>query len=272
MVLRSREGRRRAPRSPGILRGDAPPVERRSVQHGVREGGLPAWRLISGVLVLMLIGALVFFFVADIFYVHTIGVGGLRYLAKEEVFALTDIADMHVFWVDPETVRRSILRSPSIADARVDVGWPPVMVQVVLEERQPALVWQQAGVVTWIDLGGRVMQQREDRPDLLRVEAVNLIEGPLGPNTRLETDIVNGALQLRTLFPGQTALRYHPDKGLGLTDARGWDVWFGIGVDMQGKLLIYEAIVDNLLTRGIQPVEINVVNPDAPFYATAWGR
>jgi hypothetical protein len=63
-------------------------------------------------------------------------------------------------------------------------------------------------------------------------------------------------------------LRYHPDKGLGYQDARGWNAWLGTGTNMPEKILIYNAIVANLQARGITPSEINVSNPDAPFYCS----
>lgn len=268
MTSRTRE-RRRAGRSPAIWRGPRGGVgsdERQSIQHGTSSRVFVSWRFFSGLIVVSLIVALVMFFAADAFYVHTITVTGNRYLTKEEIFALTDVADMHLFWIDPAVVRESVLRSPTLADATVQLGWPPQMVRVIVEEREPALVWQQAGVAVWIDLQGRVMRQWEDRPDLLRVSALALLDGPLTPEVQLDDGIVSGALQLHALLPERTELRYHPDYGLGYVDERGWDSWFGTGTDMPEKVLIYNAIVSNLQARGIQPGEINVANPDAPFY------
>jgi hypothetical protein len=230
------------------------------------------WRLISGLIIVSLVGVLAVFFTADAFYVHSIAVGGLQYLTKEEVFALTDIADTHVFWVDPSQVRESILRSPTVADAQVTVEWPPQMVKVIIEERQPALIWEQSGVATWIDLQGRVMRLREERPDLLRIVMENQTDGPLGPNTQLATGVVGGALQLRSLYPDIPVLRYHAEKGLGYADGRGWNVWFGTGTDMPEKFIVYEALADNLLARGVQPGEINVANRHAPVYSVIRGR
>jgi hypothetical protein len=273
MAARSREGRRRSGRLPGVWHGDAVPVDaeaRPTVQHGARGRVLVGWRFFSGVMIFCLLLVLFLFFSADAFYVHSVAVGGLEYLSKEEVFALADIANMHVFWIDPAQVRESLLRSPTIAEASVQVGWPPQMVQIVIQERQPALVWEQSGVATWIDVQGRVMQLREDRPDLMRIGDY-VTDGPLAPNTRIDTDIVTGALQLRELWTNIEVLRYDPHKGLGYQDGRGWEVWFGVGTNMPDKRLIYDAIVRDLLARGIQPVEINVANPDAPYYSVGGG-
>lgn len=275
MTSRLRERRRSSPsRVPGILRGPigtAVPAERPAVQHGARRWGFSSWRMFSGMIVVSLSALLALFFVADIFYIHSIAVGGLKYMTKEEVFALTGVADMHVFWVDPQEVRRNILRSPTIADAQVSVGWPPTMVQIVVEEREPALVWVQASVPIWVDIQGRVMSQREDRSDLLRIIS-EVDDGPLSQNVQIELPIVSGALQLKSMYPAMDMVRYNPIKGLGYQDGRGWMAWFGTGTNMPEKIRIYNAIVDNLLARGVSVGEINVVNPDAPYYLLLRGQ
>lgn len=219
-----------------------------------------------------MLGLLGLFFISGTFYVHTVAVGGMETLTKEEVFALTNAANFHLFWIDPETVRENLIASPTITDAEVKLGWPPQMVQIVIQERQPALVWEQAGVATWIDLQGQVMQLREDRTDLVRVTYEGLADAPLGPNSIIQPDVVNGALQLRELLTDINVLRYDPNFGLGFRDARGWDAWLGTGTDMPNKILIYNALVDDLAVRGIQPTVINVADPEAVYYSTLLGR
>lgn len=272
MTSRLRE-RRRAGRTPGILRTPATGAEaavERPIGHSARRG-MGNWRVFSAMIVLSLLGLLALFFMAPFFYVHSIAVGGLRYVSKEEVFALTGVANMHVFWIDPEEVRRSVLRSPTIADVSVTIGWPPNMVQIIVREREPALVWEQAGVTAWVDVQGRVMQQREDRSDLARIVTDNS-DGPIGQNVQVPLEVVTGALQLKALRPNIDVLRYNAEKGLGYQDGRGWQAWFGVGTNMPERLMIYETIVENLVARNITPGEVNVVNPDAPYYSVVTGR
>jgi cell division septal protein FtsQ len=245
-------------------------VERAPVRHGVRGRFSIPWRLVSGLIVLSLLMVLALFFTSDAFYVRSIAVGGLRYMTSTEIFSLTNVTNLHVFWIDPEQVRADILRSSTVADAEVRVGWPPNMVQIVITEREPALVWEQAGTATWIDLQGRVMRQRENRPDLLRVSVDDSVVGPVGAS--VEQNVVSGAVQLQTLLPGVSLLRYHPEKGLGYNDHRGWEAWLGTGTDMPEKVRIYNSIVSSLQARSIVPSEISVANPDAPYYSVLSGR
>ncbi|NWF69635.1 MAG: FtsQ-type POTRA domain-containing protein [Chloroflexi bacterium] len=281
MSTRARDRQRRnkntGTRAPGVWRGPlaAPESTREDVEHGVRPRGM-SWRLVSAAIVVLLLVVLVLFFTFDAFYVRSIRVGGLRYLTVEEVFALSGIVvpgegNQHLFWLDPEAIRYNILRSPGIADAQVRIDWPPNMVEIIIQEREPALVWEQGGVAVWLDVHGRVMRQREDRPDLLRISAQGEIdENILDAGARLDQDIVTGALQLQELLPDLTMLRYDAVKGLGFQDPRGWEVWFGVGTEMPDRVLIYQDLANDLVARGIQPGEINFAG--GLYYTVLWGR
>lgn len=272
-MARARDRQQRGTQYTGVLRGNRPRTDTTAtVQHSEARHRFN-WRIVSGLIVLCLSGVLTLFFTSDLFYVRSIAVGGLRYMTKEEVFSYADIANLHIFWVEADEVRDNLMRYPTVADVQVRLSWPPNMVNIVIEEREPALVWEQNGVAMWIDVQGRIMSQREDRPDLVRVAADQAVdESAYSDDTHLKTDIVYGTLQLQELRPDVATWRYHPTKGLGFRNDNGWDVWLGVGVNMPEKLLIYEAISDNILARGIQAGEVNIVDPDAPFYTVLWGR
>ncbi|MFQ3645556.1 MAG: FtsQ-type POTRA domain-containing protein [Anaerolineae bacterium] len=269
-----RERRQRGTGYTGVLRDSrvTPSVEPIAVNHSApRDKGF-SWRWVSAAIIVVLSLVLVFFYTSSVFYVRSIAVGGLKYLTKEEVFAFADIANMHIFWVNPQQVRANLLRSPSIADARVRITWPPQMVHIILEEREPAIVWEQGGAAVWVDVQGRIMAQRVDRPDLLVVQASEFVpEGPMSDRGRVSPELVLGALQLQTLIPTVTRLRYEPAKGLGFVDPGGWQVWLGTGQHIAEKVAIYRAIAADLMARGIQPGEVNVADPDYPYYTKQWG-
>lgn len=267
--MSSRQQKRRVERVPGVWRGRSATSERPVVEHGVRGAIGLSWRAVSGLIVVSLTLVLVMFFVTDFLYVRSVRVIGANYLDEAEVFRYANIAEMHVFWIDPESVRQNIISaSPLVADARITVGWPPDMVRIFIEEREPALIWVQAGVTVLIDLQGRILRyppDTEERPDLLQVIADSSVEGPPGVDSPIPQPAVNGALQLQTLLAGVRVLRYDATKGLGFRESE-WDVWLGTGTDMHNKLLIYEALRDDLQARGIIPIEINVADPEATFY------
>jgi cell division septal protein FtsQ len=267
---RRRERRARTPAVWGAQRPETTPTER--VAHGARRGVTFSWRIVSGGIAAGMVALLVLFFSAGGFYVQTIAVGGLQTLTKEEVFGLTGIAETHVFWIDPAQVEANLRQSPTISDAQVRLGWSPQLVQIVVQEREPALVWQQAGAATWVDLQGRVMALREDRPGLVRVSYEGLASSALGPNDTIPEDVLQGALQLHSLFPEVDPLRYSPDYGLGFRAVGGWDAWFGTGTDMPNKVLIYNRLVGDLQARGLDLRVVSVADLDAVYYATLGSR
>lgn len=275
MSSRLRNRRRRTERSPGVLRRTSPQniQERQSQERDERAENHIRWRVVSALIVLVFAGVLTLIFTTDLFYVRAVKVRGLEYLTTEEVFAFADVANYHLFWLDPNFVRENILRSPSIADASVELGWPPEMISIEVEERQPAIIWTESGVDMWVDLQGRIMTSRTELPTLMRIEAsVGAFDEPLTDGRQLDEDIVFGALQMQELLPDQTSLNYDPVHGLGWTNGEGWQIWMGAGTGMNEKIKIYQTLTQNLIARGIQPGEINISNPDAPFYTVLWGR
>ena len=82
-----------------------------------------------------------------------------------------------------------------------------------------------------------------------------------------------GALRLKEILPEGDHLDYHPIHGLGWTNEKGWQVWMGIGSTaiMDEKTRIYDVLVENLSSRAIDVAELNIANPDAPFYRLLWG-
>jgi hypothetical protein len=259
-------------RSPALWRDPAstlpaPAEEMAAAVTGhVQLGGrmFVSWRVFSGMLAALLLLVLALMFASETFYVTDLAISGLETISAREVAELSGVERMHLFWLDPEQITAALLQSPAIARAQVMVNFPPQGVQIVIQEREPALVWEQAGVASWVDVQGRVMRQREDRPDLLRVAADPLLEGEVGE--ALDVDIVTGALQLHQLLPDVPTLRYHPDRGLGYNDPRGWAIWFGTGTTMPDKYVVYTAVVQDLLARGVVFQELNISDPNAPVY------
>lgn len=268
--------RRQPDRAPGVLHRAAPgtlPKRTAAARIGGRRVSF-RWRVCSAIIFVLFCAILLLFFTSDVFYVRSIQVRGNNHITREEVFAYADIADYHMFWLDPEQIRQSVLRSASIADIAVELGWPPNLITIIVQERQPALVWTEAGDETWIDLQGRVMQARAEMPNLLHV---NLIAGDYGgPKPSAEDftgDMVLGALRLKEILPAGEHLSFHPIHGLGWTNELGWQVWMGSdsAVVMSEKVKMYHALLENIISRAIPIAELNIANPDAPFYSVIWG-
>ena len=238
-------------------------------------------RWFSGALVLALL-VILFLFSRDFFFISEIYVGGTHYLTPEEIFERSGVANMHLFWVDSTAIESKLKSDPAIADAVVEVGWPPNMVQITITEREPALIWEQTGQRVWVDVSGQVMYLRTNLPDLPRVVVEKPSKDPhasrcptmgmdqvLGPGSCIDSDIIAGALQFKALYPNVTEMVYDPARGLGFHEGDGWTLWFGDGTDITTKMIEQQVIQKKVVAEGKRLVEINVSNPDAPYYSTA---
>ncbi len=254
-----------------------------AVPRDAPRGIYVSWRWVSAVIVIPLLVVLYVFLASDTFRIHGVYVGYTTltsYLSSAEIYGRSGVSGLRIFEVDPAKVGRELEAEPEIASAQVSVGWPNV-VQIAITERQPALVWEQSGQRVWVDVSGRVMALRQDLPDLVRV----VVEKPtkdvhltacdrqgmdtiLGVGSCIDRDTVNGVLQFKALYPNVTEVIYDPIKGLGFREGAGYLLWFGDGIDIPTKMAVFNAIIANLGARDIQPVEINVANPDAPYYTT----
>ncbi len=109
----------------------------------------------------------------------------------------------------------------------------------------------------------------EDRENSTGDEAVDsdaAVSGPQPSIAFVPQEVLLGALSLRELRPNINELYYRPSEGLTFQDGRGWRVHFGTGTDMNQKLVLYETILNDLLTRGIDPIYISVSNKEKPYY------
>ncbi len=268
---------RQPDRAPGVLHHSPPGVipKRPAPARIQRRRSFTRWRATSGLLFVLFGLLLAILFTSDVFFVRAIEVRGNNFITREEVFAFSEIANYHMFWLDPEQIRRQVLRSPSVAEIFVEIGWPPNLITILVQERQPALVWSDAGAETWIDIQGRAMQARTEMPNLLHINLIRADgEVPAPGADDLTGDMVLGALRLQEILPEGAHLDFHPVHGLGWTNSRGWQVWMGSdsAAVMNEKIKIYEVLVENLLSRAIDVAELNIANPDAPFYRLLWGR
>ena len=231
-----------------------------------------SWRWVSGTMTGVLLVVLYGLLSSNAFYVNSISVGGVNYLTREEIFRFTGISQKHIFWVDPAEVKAQLEANQNIAAADVRVSWSSEMVQIVIQERDPVLTWEQGNDRVWVDINGTVMYQREDRADLLRI-VYDPNEAQTGEPTtaRIKTEVVHGALLLKSRLPNIDVLLYHPIKGLGWRDPRGWTAWFGIGDNMAMKAIVYEALIAQNFDA-VQFGEIDVSDPDNPVFTVLWRK
>jgi hypothetical protein len=213
---------------------------------------------------LALIGCGVYLLGADrAFYVADVAVEGTVTLSPEAVIESSGVEGRHIFWLNPAAVARQLLAMPNLLTATVQLEWPN-QVKIAVTERAPVMAWDQRGQRFWVDEQGQLMEARQERSDLLVILSQESEE--LAPGSRIPDEALRGALQLRNLRPNINSLYYDRENGLSYQDGRNWRAYFGLGHDMNQKLVVYEALVDDLVARDLQPEYISVINKEKPYY------
>lgn len=236
-------------------------------------------RWVSLLLLTMVMYALILIGTDEQFYVTTIPVDGANAIPAAEIVTASQLARQHIFAADPVGAAESILGVPGVLSATVTVQWPN-LVHIQVKENAPTALWVEGVNQFWVMSDGRLLPARADVLGLLVIEAEGVqVAATAVPTTTTGTatpptadtafvpyDVLSGALQLKALRPNIDRLYFQPGNGLSYQDGRGWRAYFGSGLDMEQKLVVYETIIEQLQSQGVTPAYVSVANQERPFY------
>ncbi len=251
------------------------------------------WRSISGIASAILLALVIFIATSPALQVNAVAVEGLTRLTAEEIQTTLNLNNVPVFAIDRKEILRSLNGNfPELIDTRVAIGMSN-QITITATERTPVIAWVTPEQTTWLDVEGVLFDPRGDLVPPLTVQSpvnppLDSAMLPYGANTdglmgallqhltaeiglppHIQSDVLVALAVLNQRMPSITTYVYDPVEGLGWTDPAGWTVYMGVDLtDMDRKMQIYQAIVDEINRRGIRPVMISVVHPDAPYYRT----
>lgn len=238
----------------------------------VRGGALPfaiphveiTWRWASLAMVMVLSAVLFHLMSSPRYFINAINLSGAQYIGGEEIYEASGVDNLNIFWLDPIQIKKNVEAVAGIKTVDVQVRWPN-QVYIAISENVPVLAWSQGGQTMWVDADGIAFPQRGELPGLLPI-VVDDSTSPLATDQRVPVEAINGALELKQLRNNIELLHYDAVNGLSYQDGRNWRGYFGVGGNMETKLKVYETLIENLLSRGIHPSLVNVMDEDAPFY------
>jgi hypothetical protein len=232
-------------------------------------------RWLSALILLACGGLMYFMWTMDPFIVRGAEVYGAQRLSVNEINSVLGLMNQPVVLAETEKLEYNLRGAfPELSSASVRVIFPANIV-VTITERQPVVAWTQDNQLIWIDADGYAFQPRGSVTGLVSVSALAAPPAPvetdvtqtLGARPFLATDTVRALQALAPYVPQGSILIYDPHYGLGWDDPRGWKAYFGATTgDMPLKLQVYQAIVDSLIQKGVDPAVISVEYPNAPFY------
>ena len=248
------------------------------------------WRSVSLIMVFMMIACLFLIWKAPVFQVKAVEAEGLKRLTVGDLNTVMGSFGKSVFSLSPNVLKLNLQQAfPELEKISVRINLP-ANVKVWVVEREPVIAWTQDGTEAWVDAQGVSFPPRGNpEAPLVRVEgygtppgqdlttseselqnlpaAIPYMNTTTMPNLKLSTGLVSAILELGAKMPADTLLVYDSEHGLGWTDPNGWEVYFGSeDQDMEMKLKVYQALVEHLQSKGIQPALISVEYIHAPYY------
>jgi len=239
------------------------------------------WRLLSLLLVLLLSAVLYYVFNSPTYRVYDVQVDGLVRLSDDTISRSLLVYNKPIFIIEPEALEDQIINTyPGVVSTSVRVGFP-ARVEVLIEEREPVVAWEQDSDIQWVDAQGMAFPKRGEAENLVRVvasasppapfvlEDESTEAGEKSLKVFMSAKMVESIVALNGNAPEGVPIVFDDSHGFGWRDPSGWDVYFGsptADTDMVMKLSIYEAVVQRLRADGIQPAMISVEYLHAPYY------
>ena len=255
------------------------------------------WRVMSGFIVIFTLMAIYYLWTAPHMQIQEIELVGIERVSTEQIGDALQVIGSPIFTVDRAKVLQILQENYwELVDASVRVGFPAKII-VEAGERQPVLLWKdhQTDYEIWVDGNGVSFPKRFDMQNLITVVAmepppklwvdaeveegaetpVEDMQEQLDPETAvlkehqlITPQMVDAIVAVGQRAPADTVLVYDPEHGLGWVDPQeNWQVYFGSSPDnMDIKLKVYAAIVDELKAKNIQPILINLEHLHAPYY------
>jgi cell division septal protein FtsQ len=197
------------------------------------------------------------------FYVQNVEVEGNTTVTDQEIYTISGLEGLSVFWVEPAAVARRVETLPNVRSAQVRVQLPSYVV-ITVEERTPVILWKTGDASWWVDAEGITFPPRAELTNALTI--VDTDNHPISPDQVLDPTIIEAAQSLRRLLPELPVMYYSRNTGISFTTGEGWPVYLGDGRNMAAKLTILLNLRNDLMARGVTPEFIDVRFIEKPFY------
>ncbi len=230
------------------------------------------WRVVSASLVGLCLFMLYSMFASGSFTVARVALQGAQRVDGNAINSALGISGQSIFAIEPDKLY-AILRDqfPELERVAVSVSLPG-RVTVTVKEREPLIVWEQAGLVLWLDAAGVAFTPQGDATGLIRVTA---LDAPLAlasnnvtsSHQLIRPEMVFAIQALDRIAPEDAPLIYDSELGFGWSDPGGWQAYFGQdGQDIDQRLAVYLKMLDELRARRLVPTMISVAQLHAPYY------
>jgi POTRA domain, FtsQ-type len=264
-----------------------------------------SWRIASLLMLAFLGGILYYFWTSPEFQVGEAEISGLQRMTRGDVNKALALSGAPIFGLDAGQIQNQLVDTfPEFSQVSVQTELPNTLL-ITVTERVPVLIWRQDGSSKLLDSEGMTFPAR-DEADLSAYPVIEASgDPPAVPGSKeiLTTDngthvaldkILTDSLTLGLPLKGEAAhylapqtvaailkivdqapngaqVIYEPVKGFGWLDRRGWKVFLGDVsqgdlAQIDAKLQVYRAILEQVRAAGEKPAMINVEYLHVPYY------
>ena len=225
-------------------------------------------RLFSVVLLGVSLWLTVTFVQGDTFKAGMPTVEGLQMLSLAQARSLAGIEGQSAFLIDPQVVEARLKEAAEVSEAIVTMNWPN-QVEILLDEHQPSMEWNDDGRIWWLSADGTAYIQHGVRSDLIQITSA---EPTLNLKGNASDPVINPQLlvaveALSKHLPEVSSWQFDPAHGISFMDVRGWEAHFGETGDMRMKVQIYNTITEKLFADNVPVTMVSVEDQHAPYYS-----
>lgn len=206
---------------------------------------MDASRVIALALAGVMMALLVWFFVDERFYVYAVEVRGNSLVSADEVYQASGLQAMSIFYIDRQKVAQNIARHvPSVRRVYVQCQLPD-QVSIHVNEEDVQYIWRVSDTSFLVDAEGRILKA-DDGAHVGLVVVQDLDNKPVQPGGQVDRVALNAAGRLHGLLPEVQVFEYSTARGVSLSDARGWRVYFGDDQRLAEKVATLQALLYKL--------------------------
>ena len=211
--------------------------------------------VLAVLLMLAAFGFFIYAFLTPNFYIYRADVENARYTSAAQVFTTAKIDRWSIFFLNPTVIAERVAQLPHVRSADVSLSLP-ARVRIILQEREPVLLYQVQAERFWVDAEGAVAPAADDRQNLLKL--VDDDTGAKTDSTHLDTTLLLAIQNVSRNLPQVTTYRYQAPYGLFFISPEGWRVYLGSAERMEMKLAIWNSIRKRLLDEQLAVQEIDL--------------
>jgi cell division septal protein FtsQ len=213
----------------------------------------------------VMMALLVWFFADERFYVYAAQVQGNSLVTADEVYRAGGLHTMSIFYIDRQKVAQNIERAlPSVTQAHVECQLP-ARVSIQVGEEDVRYLWRLADATFLADGAGRILKL-DDGAHTGLIVIQDLDNQQVHPGDKLDRMAFTAVSRLHSLLPEVQVFEYSRARGVSLSDARGWRVYFGDDQRVAEKVATLKALLVKLEQEHKSVQMIDLRFPDSPYY------